>query len=113
MRREALSSPLLPIFLIVVVDIFGFTIVLPLLPFYAERLKATPELVGLLVATYAICQLISGPILGQLIRSIWTAAGFVGQPGRNTGGIHYDRAWPGNFGWCFWRVRLMALLLAT
>ncbi len=47
-------------------DILGFTIVLPLLPFYAERLGASPTLVGTLVATYAICQLISGPILGQL-----------------------------------------------
>ncbi len=60
------ASPLLPIFLIVVVDILGFTIVLPLLPFYAERLGASPTLVGTLVAVYAVCQLISGPILGQL-----------------------------------------------
>ncbi len=60
------ASPLLPIFLIVVVDILGFTIILPLLPFYAERLGATPTLVGTLVAIYAVCQLISGPILGQL-----------------------------------------------
>jgi multidrug resistance protein len=50
----------------VTVDILGFTIILPLLPFYAERLGATPILVGTLVATYAVCQLISGPILGQL-----------------------------------------------
>jgi hypothetical protein len=60
------ASPLLPIFLIVVVDILGFTIILPLLPFYAERLGATPTVVGALVAVYAVCQLISGPILGQL-----------------------------------------------
>jgi multidrug resistance protein len=60
------ASPLLPIFLIVVVDILGFTIILPLLPFYAERLGATPTVVGTLVAIYAVCQLISGPILGQL-----------------------------------------------
>jgi DHA1 family tetracycline resistance protein-like MFS transporter len=60
------ASPLLPIFLIVVVDILGFTIVLPLLPFYAERLGASPTIVGTLVATYAVFQLISGPILGQL-----------------------------------------------
>lgn len=60
------ASPLLPIFLIVLVDILGFTIILPLLPFYAEHLGASPILVGILVATYAVCQLISGPILGQL-----------------------------------------------
>ena len=61
-----LSSPLLPIFLIVVVDVLGFTIILPLLPFYSERLGASPTVVGALVSTYAFCQLIAGPILGQL-----------------------------------------------
>jgi multidrug resistance protein len=59
-------SPLLPIFLIVAVDILGFTIILPLLPFYSERLGASPTVVGAIVSMYAVCQLISGPILGQL-----------------------------------------------
>jgi MFS family permease len=60
------ASPLLPIFLIVLVDVLGFTIILPLLPFYSERLGASPTVVGTLVSTYALFQLISGPILGQL-----------------------------------------------
>jgi MFS transporter, DHA1 family, tetracycline resistance protein len=60
------ASPLLPIFLIVAVDILGFTIILPLLPFYSEILGASPTVVGALMSTYAICQLIAGPILGQL-----------------------------------------------
>jgi MFS family permease len=59
-------SPLLPIFLIVMVDVLGLTIILPLLPFYAERLGATPTVVGLLVSTYAACQLVGGPLLGQI-----------------------------------------------
>ena len=59
-------SPLLPIFLIVVVDVLGLTIILPLLPFYAERLGASPTVVGLLVSTYAACQLVAGPVLGQI-----------------------------------------------
>src|SRR5438132_8371843 len=62
MRR----SPLLPIFLIVVVDILGLTIMLPVLPFYAERFGASPAVVGLLVSTYALCQLVAGPALGSL-----------------------------------------------
>jgi MFS family permease len=61
-----MRSPLLPIFLIVVVDILGFTIMLPLLPFYAEHFGASPSVVGLLVSTYAFCQLVAGPVLGQL-----------------------------------------------
>jgi DHA1 family tetracycline resistance protein-like MFS transporter len=59
-------SPLLPIFLIVVVDILGLTIMLPLLPFYAEHFGASPSVVGLLVSVYALCQLVAGPILGQI-----------------------------------------------
>ena len=64
--RGRFSSPLLPIFLIVLVDVLGFTIILPLLPFYSEHLGASPTIVGALVSTYAVCQLIAGPILGQL-----------------------------------------------
>jgi len=60
------SSPLLPIFLIVAVDVLGLTIMIPLLPFYAEKLGATPTEVGLLIAVYAACQLFSGPLLGRL-----------------------------------------------
>ena len=59
-------SPLFPIFLIVSVDVLGLTIILPLLPFYAEKFGATPTVVGLLVSTYAFCQLIAGPVLGQM-----------------------------------------------
>ena len=39
---------------------------LPLLPFYAERMGATPILVGMLTSSYALCQLIAGPVLGRL-----------------------------------------------
>lgn len=60
------SSPLLPIFLIVAVDVLGFTIILPLLPFYSERLGASPTVVGAIISIYAACQLIAGPILGQI-----------------------------------------------
>ncbi|HEY3458522.1 MAG TPA: MFS transporter [Bryobacteraceae bacterium] len=64
-KRRA-ASPLLPIFLIVAVDVLGFTIILPLLPFYSERLGASPTVVGEIIAIFAVFQLISGPILGQL-----------------------------------------------
>jgi DHA1 family tetracycline resistance protein-like MFS transporter len=60
------KSPLVPIFLIVSVDVLGLTIILPLLPFYAEHFGASPTVVGLLVSTYAFCQLIAGPMLGRL-----------------------------------------------
>jgi MFS transporter, DHA1 family, tetracycline resistance protein len=61
-----LPKSLVPIFLVIVVDILGMTIILPLLPFYAEGLGASATTVGLLVSTFAVCQLIGGPILGRL-----------------------------------------------
>ena len=48
------------------VDVLGLTIMIPLLPFYAEKLGATPSQVGWLVGVYALCQLFSGPLLGRL-----------------------------------------------
>src|SRR5437016_2170103 len=60
------KSPLLSIFLIVLVDILGLTIILPLLPFYAESMGASARVVGLLFASYAFCQFIAGPPLGHL-----------------------------------------------
>jgi len=59
-------SPLLAIFLIVAVDVLGLTIMIPLLPFYAEKLGASATEVGWLIGIYAACQLFSGPLLGRL-----------------------------------------------
>ena len=47
-------------------DVLALTIMLPLLPFYAEHFGASPSVVGLLVGTYALCQLVAGPVLGQI-----------------------------------------------
>ena len=64
MRR----SPLLVIFITVFIDLVGFGIVIPVLPFYVEgtRFNATPRAVGLLFASYSVMQLIFTPILGRL-----------------------------------------------
>jgi DHA1 family tetracycline resistance protein-like MFS transporter len=47
-------------------DLFGFSLILPLLPFYAESFGASPTTIGFLVATYAAGQFIGAPILGRL-----------------------------------------------
>jgi DHA1 family tetracycline resistance protein-like MFS transporter len=57
---------LLPIFLVVFVDLLGFGLILPLLPYYAEAFGATPFVTGLLVSSYAAAQLIGAPALGRL-----------------------------------------------
>jgi DHA1 family tetracycline resistance protein-like MFS transporter len=61
-------SPLIVIFTTVFIDLVGFGIVIPVLPFYAEGtvFNATPRTVGLLFASYSIMQLIFSPILGGL-----------------------------------------------
>jgi DHA1 family tetracycline resistance protein-like MFS transporter len=61
-------SPLIVIFTTVFIDLVGFGIVIPVLPFYAEgtAFNATPRTVGLLFASYSIMQLIFSPILGRL-----------------------------------------------
>ena len=57
---------LLPVFLIVLVDVFGMALVIPLLAIYAETLAATPLQATMLISVYAACQLVSGPIIGHL-----------------------------------------------
>jgi len=61
-------SPLLVIFITVFIDLVGFGIVIPVLPYYAEGTKfgATPSQVGLLFASYSIMQLVFAPVLGRL-----------------------------------------------
>ncbi len=61
-------SPLIVILTTVFIDLVGFGIVIPVLPFYAEgtQFNATPRTIGLLFASYSIMQLIFSPILGGL-----------------------------------------------
>jgi multidrug resistance protein len=48
------------------VDMIGFMIVLPLLPFYALKLNATAETVGQLIAAFSIAQLVAAPLWGRM-----------------------------------------------
>jgi multidrug resistance protein len=48
------------------VDMIGFAIVLPLLPFYALKLRATPSQIGLIIAAFSIAQLLSAPVWGRV-----------------------------------------------
>jgi DHA1 family tetracycline resistance protein-like MFS transporter len=60
------NSRLLTIFIIVFVDLLGFSLILPLLPYYAEEYGASAFIVGLLVASYAAASLVGSPLLGRL-----------------------------------------------
>ena len=61
-----MSRSLLVIFLTIFVNLVGFGIIIPLLPFYAQTFGASPLVIGLLFASFSICQLVAAPILGDL-----------------------------------------------
>ncbi len=54
------------LFFIVFIDLIGFGIIIPLLPFYGEFHDASPATVGLLMATYSFTQFLAAPFWGRL-----------------------------------------------
>jgi MFS transporter, DHA1 family, tetracycline resistance protein len=60
------TARLINIFIVVFVDLLGFSLILPLLPYYAENFGATPAVIGLLTASYAAASLIGAPLMGRL-----------------------------------------------
>src|SRR5258707_6978867 len=58
------SMPIL--FLIVFVDLVGFGLIIPLLPFYAERYGASPQVVTILLAIFSLMSMISAPLWGRI-----------------------------------------------
>ncbi len=57
---------MIALFLVVFVDLLGFGIIIPLLPFYAEQFHATPATVAALMAVYSLAQFMTAPLLGGL-----------------------------------------------
>ena len=66
MFATVVTRPLLIIFLTILVNLIGFGIIVPLLPFYAETFGASPLVIGLLFAIFSLCQLLAAPALGDL-----------------------------------------------
>jgi len=60
------TRPLGIIFLTIFVNLVGFGIIVPLLPFYAGTFGASPLTIGLLFAVFSLCQLVAAPALGDL-----------------------------------------------
>ena len=60
------KSPLAVLFVTVFIDLVGFGIVLPLLPFYAAHFGANALLVGLLSTSFSLMQLLFAPVWGRL-----------------------------------------------
>ena len=60
------TKPLIIIYLTVFIDLVGFGIVIPLLPFYGDTFNASPFQVELLFAVYSAMQFVFSPLLGAL-----------------------------------------------
>jgi len=54
------------LYLIVFMDLVGFGLLLPLLPFYVQRVGAGPEIITLVLGLYSVGQLIAAPLWGKL-----------------------------------------------
>jgi DHA1 family tetracycline resistance protein-like MFS transporter len=71
-RKESLApvakgrSPLIIIFVTVLIDLIGFGIVIPVLPLYAEQFGASPTMIGVLLGIYSAMTFLFAPILGRL-----------------------------------------------
>jgi len=63
MRRKA---SLLILFSVVIVDLIGFGIVMPVLPFYAKSYGASAATLGLLFTSYSGAQFVFAPLWGRL-----------------------------------------------
>jgi multidrug resistance protein len=76
------------IFLTILINMVGFGVVIPVLPFYAERFGATPAQIGWLFGIFSLAQFLFSPLLGSLsdrfgrrpvllLSTLGTAAGFL------------------------------------
>ena len=54
------------LFIVCVIDILGFGILIPLVPYMADRFGASPGLITPILGAYSLCQLIAAPFWGRL-----------------------------------------------
>ena len=73
---------MLVLFLVTFVNLLGFGLLTPLLPFYVERVGGGPELITIIIAVYSGVQFLTGPTIGRLSDKYgrkpvlaWTTAG--------------------------------------
>src|SRR3990167_3392392 len=60
------KSPLLIIFLVIFIDLVGFGMVIPILPYYAKSFGASATILGILMMSYSVMQFLFAPFWGQI-----------------------------------------------
>mgnify|MGYP000875922153 CR=1 FL=1 len=59
-------KPLLTLFIVCVIDVLGFGVIVPLIPYIGSRFDASPALITAILGIHALCQLIAAPVWGRL-----------------------------------------------
>lgn len=91
---------LLPILGITFIDIVGFSMLIPILPYFVTHFGMSAEVVGVLMGTFCFCQLLSGPVWGNLSDRIGRKAVLIiSQIGATIGWAML--AFAGNIFWVF------------
>lgn len=62
----AARNPLRTLFLVSMLDVLGFGVLVPLVPYLANRFGAAPWLVTAIMGSYSLCQLLAAPLWGRL-----------------------------------------------
>jgi DHA1 family tetracycline resistance protein-like MFS transporter len=57
---------LLTLFIVCVIDVLGFGVIVPLIPYIGSRFDASPALITAILGVHALCQLIAAPVWGRL-----------------------------------------------
>jgi predicted MFS family arabinose efflux permease len=65
-NRSGNFSALFPLFFTAFIDFIGFGIIIPIAPYYAQKLGASPFEFSMLLVAYSVSQLVMSPILGSL-----------------------------------------------
>jgi DHA1 family tetracycline resistance protein-like MFS transporter len=63
---RSILSPITILVITVLVDMTGFGMIIPLIPFYAQKLDAGPSGIGILLTSFSVMQFFFSPVLGQI-----------------------------------------------
>jgi len=66
MKRKGSPSPINILMLTVLIDMTGFGMIIPLIPFYAQRFASDAAGIGVLLASYSVMQFLFSPLLGKI-----------------------------------------------
>jgi DHA1 family tetracycline resistance protein-like MFS transporter len=64
--NKLVFKKILPVFVIVLIDLLGLTVIIPLMPLYAASFGASALTIGALGAAYPAMQFVGAPLLGRL-----------------------------------------------